>query len=375
MTMLFSPLTFRGHTLPNRAVVSPMCQYSARHGLANEWHLVHLGRFALGGFGTVMVEATAVAPEGRITYGCLGLWEDAQIAPLRRIVDFLHAQGATAALQIAHAGRKASGPLPWRGTFNETEAEKRTLAFEEWTPVAPSAVAHNSCYKVPRALDEDGLARIRQSFVATARRAEQAGFDVLELHSAHGYLLHEFLSPVSNQRRDRYGGSRENRMRFPLEVAEAVRRAWGPEKPLWARISTQDWIADGWQVEDSIVYASALKERGIDLIDCSSGGFDQSAHKLAAHYQVPFAKAVRDGAGLPTMAVGLITDPKAAERVLAAGEADLVALGRGALEDPNWVHHARHVLEPGDSSYTGWPQQMGYAIRNKDRVIPRPASA
>ncbi len=371
MTSIFSPLTMRGLALPNRCVVSPMCQYSAKHGFANDWHLVHLGRFALGGFGTVMVEATAVAPEGRITYGCLGLWEDAQIAPLARIVDFLHGQGAVAAIQIAHAGRKASAPVPWRGAFTETEAEKRALAFEEWTPVAPSALAHNAAYKTPQALDGDGLSRIRESFAATARRARAAGFDVLELHSAHGYLLHEFLSPVSNRRQDRYGGSLENRMRFPLEVAAAVKEAWGNDKPLWTRISAQDWIADGWQVADSIAYGRELKALGVDLIDCSSGGFDQSALKLEAHYQVPFAAAIRKGAGLPTMAVGLISDPDAAAKVLETGEADLIALGRGALEDPNWVLHARHMLEPGDQAYAHWPQQEGYAIRNKDRIVPR----
>ena len=371
MSILFSPLTSRGLELPNRAVVSPMCQYSAKHGLANDWHLVHLGRFALGGFGTVMVEATAVAPEGRITYGCLGLWEDGQIAPLRRIVDFLHGHGARAAIQIAHAGRKASAPVPWRGAFTETEAEKRALAFEEWTPVAPSAIAHNSSYRVPKALDEEGLASLRDAFAATARRARAAGFDVLELHSAHGYLLHEFLSPVSNRREDRYGGSLENRMRFPLEVAAATKSAWGNDRPLWARISAKDWIDDGWQVEDSIAYGRALKAQGVDLIDCSSGGFDTSALKLAAHYQVPFAAAIRKEVGLPTMAVGLINDPRAAERVLEAGEADLIALGRGALEDPNWPLHARHVLDAGDQAYAYWPRQAGYAIRNKDRVIPR----
>jgi 2,4-dienoyl-CoA reductase-like NADH-dependent reductase (Old Yellow Enzyme family) len=372
MSKLFSTLKVRGLTLKNRAVVSPMCQYSAKHGLANDWHFVHLGRFAQGGFGLVFVEATAVEPEGRITYGDMGLWDDKQIAPLQRIVKFLHDQGSAAAIQLAHAGRKASSTIPWRGKFDETEAEKKALAFEEWTPVGPSALPHNASYKIPEALDEAGLARVKAGFVAAAQRAAAAGFDVAEVHSAHGYLLHEFLSPVSNNRTDAYGGTRENRMRFPLEVVATVRKAWPDDKPLFVRISTQDWIEGGWQVDDSIAYAEKLKALGADVIDCSSGGFDTSVVKSAALYQVPFAKAVKEMAKVPTMSVGLISTAQEAEGILERGEADLIALGRMALEDPNWAHHARHVLEGGDESYGQWPQQMGYAIRNKDLVIGRP---
>lgn len=371
MSILFSPLTIRGLTLKNRAVVSPLCQYSSKHGFANDWHLVHLGRFALGGFGLVFVEATAIEPEGRISYADLGLWDDRQIEPLRRIVDFLHAHGAKAAIQLAHAGRKASSTIPWRGKFDETEEEKKTLAFTEWTPVGPSPVPHNETFKMPTALDQAGLDRVRSGFAAATIRALKAGFDTVEIHSAHGYLLHEFLSPISNMRTDRYGGSLENRMRFPLEAAAAVRAAWPDDKPLFARISAQDWITNGWQVEDSIAYAKALKETGVDVIDCSSGGFDGSAIKASPLYQVPFATAVRSMADIATMSVGLITQPAEAEDILRRGDADLVAIGRMALDDPNWAVHARHVVGSGDESYSGWPAQAGYAVRNKDRVIGR----
>jgi 2,4-dienoyl-CoA reductase-like NADH-dependent reductase (Old Yellow Enzyme family) len=369
MSLLAAPFSIRDLTLKNRAIVAPMCQYSARHGFVNDWHLVHLGRFALGGFSLVIVEATGVTPEGRITYACPGLWDDAQIAPLRRIVDFLHANGAAAGIQLAHAGRKASTPLPWRGSFNETDAEKFALAFEDWTPVAPSAERHAASYKLPEALDAAGLARLRDAFAAAAGRAEAAGFDVIELHSAHGYLLNQFLSPVANRRTDAYGGSRENRMRFPLEVAAAIRGVWPAQKPLFARISASDWIEGGWTVEDSIVYARELKARGVDLIHCSSGGFDGAKPQVASLYQVPFSAAVRRGAEMPTAAVGLITTAREAESILAAGDADLIALARQALEDPNWALHAQHELDGGDAVYAGWPQQAGYAIRNKDRAL------
>jgi 2,4-dienoyl-CoA reductase-like NADH-dependent reductase (Old Yellow Enzyme family) len=368
MTTLFTPVTYRGLTLKNRVIVAPMCQYSAQHGFANDWHLVHLGRFAMGGFSLVIAEATAVTPEGRITYADLGLWEDAQIAPLRRIVDFLHAHGAAAGIQLAHAGRKASSPLPWRGSFTETEAEKKALAFEAWTPVAPSAERHMPSYTLPDALDEAGMARIREGWASAAMRAEAAGFDMIELHSAHGYLLNQFLSPVANKRADAYGGSLENRMRFPLSVARAVREAWPASKPLFARISVTDWIEGGVTVEESVIYAKELKAIGYDLIHCSSSGFDGAKIPLAPLYQVPLAEAVRKGAGISTAAVGLITKPLEAEQILASGQADVIALARQALDDPNWPLHAHRDLVGGDG-YGQWPPQAGYAIRNKDRAL------
>ncbi|MDR3471538.1 MAG: NADH:flavin oxidoreductase/NADH oxidase [Devosia sp.] len=372
MSQLFSPFTLRGVAFKNRTVIAPMCQYSAQHGFANDWHLVHLGRFALGGFGLVIIEATGVVPEGRISYGDLGLWEDAQIGPLQRIVDFLHTQGAKAGIQLGHAGRKASTPIMWREGFNETDAEKLEFAYEDWTPVAPSALRHtetNPDYKLPIALDRVGMDRVRDGFADATRRANEAGFDVVEIHGAHGYLLDQFLSPLANRRTDEYGGSRENRMRFPLEVIEAVRAAWPADKPLFLRISTSDNHPEGWQVEDSIVFAEEAKARGVDLIHCSSGGFEGGSIKFGPLYQVPFSRAVREGAGIPTAAVGLITEPQDAESIIANGDADLVALARGALEDPNWAVHARHVLGGTDNPYSYWPKQAANRVRDKDRSL------
>lgn len=370
MSMLFSPLTIRGLTLRNRTVVSPMCQYSCRHGLANDWHLVHLGRFALGGFGLVIVEATGVLAEGRISYGDMGLWEDAQIDPLRRVVDFLHTQHTAAGIQLAHAGRKASTPIAWRHGFDETEAEKAEFAFESWRPFGPSPVAHGASppYQTPIEMDEAAIDRTVRAFADAARRADAAGFDMIEIHGAHGYLISEFLSPIANKRTDGYGGSRENRMRFAIEVAEAVRTVWPADKPLFMRLSTTDGSPDGWGVEDSIALAGRLKAVGVDAIDCSSGGFDGYGLTPEANYQVPLSRAVR-ASGIPTVAVGLISDPAAAERILAGGEADLIALARGALEDPNWPIHARHALEGGGDAYDLWPIQARDRIRAKDRAL------
>ena len=374
MSQLFSPIAFRDLTLSNRLVVAPMCQYSARGGLANDYHLAHLGRFALGGFGTVIVEATAVVPEGRITYADLGLWSDEHIAPLARIVDLLHAQGTVAGIQLAHAGRKAASPIPWRKGFDETEDEKPRVSFEDWLPVGPSAVSHapdSPDYKVPHALTAPEMDALRDAFAAAARRAETAGFDLVEVHSAHGYLLHQFLSPVANRREDEFGGSLENRMRFPLSVARAVREAWPAGKPMFVRISAQDGIAGGWSLEDSVAYARALRDLGADLIHCSSGGFAGGQFATGPSYQVPYARRVREGAGLPTMAVGLVTAAEEAEAVLREGSADLVALGRAALDDPNWPLHARHALGAGDDPYAQWPLPSGYAVRNMDRSLAR----
>ena len=268
MSQLFSPLALRDLTLRNRTVVAPMCQYSAQHGLANDWHFVHLGRFAIGGFGLVILEATGVLPEARISYGDLGLWDDGQIAPLKHIVDFLHAQGSAAGIQLAHAGRKASTPIAWRRGFDETEEEKSEFAFESWTPVAPSAIIHSEKqpgYTTPRAMTEDDIRHTIKAFADAAKRADAAGFDVVEIHAAHGYLINQFLSPVANKRTDAYGGSRENRMRFALEVTDAVRAVWPETKPLFVRISTTDGIPDGWHVEDSQALAVELKARGVDV--------------------------------------------------------------------------------------------------------------
>jgi 2,4-dienoyl-CoA reductase-like NADH-dependent reductase (Old Yellow Enzyme family) len=369
MSLLFSPLTLRELTLRNRTVVSPMCQYSSRHGFANDWHYVHLGRFALGGFGLVIVEATGVTPDGRISYGDLGLWSDEHILPLSDIVDFLHHHGAAAGIQLAHAGRKASTPIGWRNGFDERESEKADLAFESWTPIAPSPEIHSTKqpgYSVPREMTEADIKATVEAFAAAARRADQAGFDVVELHGAHGYLINQFLSPLANHRTDSYGGSRENRMRFGLEVAAATRAAWPSHKPLFMRISVTDAAAGGWQVEDSVVFAKELAKLGVDLIDCSSGGFDGYGLKPQPNYQVPLAQAVRE-AGVKTSAVGLIGDPHDAEAILERGDAELVLFARGALEDPNWPIHAHHILD--GAQYDLWPKQARERIRAKDRAL------
>ena len=370
MSKLMSPITLRDLTLRNRTVVAPMCQYSAKDGFANDWHFVHLGRFAIGGFGLVVLEATGVLPEARISYGDLGLWKDEQIAPLARIVDFLHSQGAAAGIQLAHAGRKASTPVSWRTAKDlATEEQREAAGYEHWLPVAPSPESHDpkdDNFQVPASLDKEGIQRVIDGFVAATKRAEIAGFDTVEIHAAHGYLLNQFLSPLSNHRTDEYGGSRENRMRLVLEATDAVRAVWPATKPLLVRISVSDNAQDGWQVEDSIALAKELKARGVDAIDCSSGGFAQGHITSAAAYQVPFAAAVKSGAGIPTMAVGLLGDVAAAETILENGEADFIALARGALNDPNWPVHAGREL--GSKDYTLWPVQTR-RVAGHDQVL------
>ena len=376
MSQLFTPLTLRDLPLKNRLVVAPMCQYSARHGFANDWHFAHLGRFAIGGFGLVTVEATAVSPEGRISYADTGLWSDDQIEPFRRIVDFLHAQGSAAGMQLAHAGRKASSPVPFRP--NPTDAEKVATAYEDWQPIAPSAIIHSEKlpgYKVPREMTLDDIRRFKQSFIEAIYRSEKAGFDVIEIHAAHGYLINEFLSPLANRREDDYGGSRENRMRLLLELTQEARAAWPAGKPLFVRISGSDNHPDGWTADDSVVLARELKALGVDAVHVSSGGFDGAAFSPKALYQLPLSTKVRNEAGIATVAVGLITTAQEAEAIIANGDADLVALARAALDDPNWPVHARHALENDEAAYAGWPLQAGYAIRNKDRALKERAFA
>jgi 2,4-dienoyl-CoA reductase-like NADH-dependent reductase (Old Yellow Enzyme family) len=370
MSQLFSPFTVRDVTLRNRIVVAPMCQYSARHGVANDWHFAHLARFAIGGFGLVVTEATAVSPEGRISYGDTGLWNDEQVEPFRRIVDFLHSQGTAAGIQLAHAGRKASSPVPFRP--DPTDEEKAAIAFEDWQTIAPSPIIHSERapgYKVPREMTVEDIRRFKQCFVEAVYRAEKAGFDLIEIHAAHGYLLNQFLSPLANKRTDDYGGSLENRMRLLLELAEMVRAAWPATKPLFVRISGSDNHPDGWSAEDSVVLANRLKALGVDGMHVSSGGFDGAAFNPVPLYQVPLSTKVRAESGLPTVAVGLITRPEEAETIISNGDADLVALARAALDDPNWPLHARLALEPGQEAYAAWPLQAGYAIRNMDRSL------
>jgi 2,4-dienoyl-CoA reductase-like NADH-dependent reductase (Old Yellow Enzyme family) len=372
MSHLLSPFQIKSLSLKNRTVVAPMCQYMAVEGVANDWHFAHLARFGIGGFGLVIVEATAVEDIGRITYGCLGLWNDEQTAPLKRIVDFLHSQGAAAGIQLAHAGRKAASLIPWRNGVAEREDEKEAVGYADWQPVAPSAIIHSETmpgYKLPHGLTVAEIADLTEAFVASARRAEVAGFDVIEIHAAHGYLLNQFLSPIANKRDDLYGGSLENRMRFPLEVIAAVRAVWPAEKPLLVRMSVTDGIEDGWTTEDSIAFAREAKRLGVNAIDCSSGGFDGAKIKPAAGYQVPLSEAVRSGADVPTIAVGLLGDVHEAETILADGKADLIALARAALDDPQWPLHAANVLGADENVYALWPKAAGYAVRNRDRAL------
>jgi len=351
---LFSPLTVRSVTLRNRIGVSPMCQYSATDGLANDWHFVHLGSRAVGGAGLVIVEATGVAPEGRITPGCLGLWSDKHIEPLARIAAFIKSHGAVAGIQIAHAGRKASAALPWNGGAH--------LSAEQggWEPIAPSAIPFGgNLTKVPRAMTEADILRVQNDFVATAKRALTAGFEWLELHAAHGYLFNSFLSPLSNHRTDKYGGSFENHTRFLLETTRAVRRVWPDHLPLAVRISAIDWKEGGWDIESSIALAKLLKAEGVDLVDCSSGGVVPDAKiTVVPGYQVPFANAIRQGAQIPTAAVGFITEAKQADDIIRSGKADVVLLARQFLLDAYWPVHAAkalgHKLPPPNQYARAW---------------------
>lgn len=337
---LFTPIRFRDLELANRIMISPMCQYSATDGSATDWHLIHVGHLALGGAGLLCVEATAVEPEGRITPGCLGLYSDANEAALDRVVRAIRARSPIKlAIQIGHAGRKASSEVPWRG------GQLIPADRGGWQPVAPSALPQLPDEAAPVALDLRGIERITAAFVASAHRAARLGFDALELHAAHGYLLHEFLSPLSNRRDDAYGGGLENRMRLPLEVFDAVRAAWPADRPLGVRVSATDWVEGGWDVDQCLVLARELARRGCDWIDCSSGGVSpQQKIPLGPGYQVPFSKRIRAETGIKTIAVGLITEPQQAESIVAGGEADMVALARAILYDPRWAWHAAATL-------------------------------
>jgi 2,4-dienoyl-CoA reductase-like NADH-dependent reductase (Old Yellow Enzyme family) len=341
---LFEPLTLKGVTLRNRIGVSPMCMYSCEDGMANDWHLVHLGSRAVGGAGLVIVEATAVEPRGRITPWDMGIWNDAQAEALARIARFLKAYGAVPGIQIAHAGRKASSSRPWEGD--------RYLGEHEggWPVVGPSPVPYGPNRPEPIPLDADGIREVVAAFARAAERARDAGFEWLEVHGAHGYLIHSFYSPVSNRRTDAYGGSFAGRVRFALEVVEAVRRVWPEDRVLAVRLSCTDWVDGGWTGEDSVALARRLKEAGVDLVDCSSGGIVPDARVPAgAGYQVPFAEAVRRGADIPTAAVGLITDPMQADEVIRNGRADLVLLAREFLREPYWPLKAARALRKADA--------------------------
>lgn len=361
--LVFQPRSFRGVTLPNRIVLSPMAMYVAEEGELNDFHLAHYSKFAMGGAGLVTVEQTAVSRRGRITNGCLGLWCESQVPAFRRLTDLIHSFGSKAAIQINHGGRKASAQRAWQGNGALTE-EDLARGEELWQPEGPSDQPFAEGWPVPEAMSLERISALRQEFVATALMAQQAGFDIVELHMAHGYLLQSFLTPLANKRTDAYGGSLENRMRLPLEIARDVRAALPPEMPIFARISATDWIEGGWTLEDSIVLAGRLKDIGIDLVDCSSGGnllrgATNSNLARGPLYQVPFAKEIRRQVGIPTMAVGMIRTGAEAEQVLRDGHADLVAIGRQMLFNPFWVQH--YAQEIGvDPAFSRWPEPYGW---------------
>lgn len=346
---IFRPITFRSVTARNRIMVSPMCQYSATEGVPDDWHLQHLGCRAVGGAGIVFTEMTNVEARGRISPGCLGLWNDVQRDAFARIVRFVKGQGAVSGIQLAHAGRKASTAAPWDG------GKPLAPGNGGWPIVAPSPIAFGEGYAVPQEMDDKAIAGTVALFAASARRAREAGFDVIELHGAHGYLISTFLSPVTNRRTDRYGGSFENRIRFLLEVVDAVRSEWPDEKPLFVRISSTDWMEGGWDLESSVRLAQVLKNGGkVDLIDCSSGNVDpRQKISVFPGYQVPFAAALRSRAGIATGALGLISSAEMAEQIIASGQADIVVMARAFLNDPYWPMHAAKALR----AKFPWPKQ------------------
>jgi 2,4-dienoyl-CoA reductase-like NADH-dependent reductase (Old Yellow Enzyme family) len=356
---LLSPLAIRGVTLRNRIVMSPMCQYSADDGLANDWHLVHLGSRAAGGVGLVMVEATAVTAQGRITPKDMGIWGEQHVEPLARIARFVQSQGAVPGIQLAHAGRKASCEAPWLGGARLTTPEAGG-----WTVVGPSAIPFNDGDPLPVELDESGISDVVSAFEDAVQRALRAGFRLIEVHAAHGYLLHEFLSPLSNHRKDQYGGSLENRMRLPLRVCERVRALVPAELPVFVRISATDWVEGGWDLDQSVILAQRLRESGIDLIDVSSGALTPKARiPVAKGYQVPLARRIRCEARIMTGAVGLITEPEYANEIITGGDADLVFIARELLREPYWALKAQTAL--GEEA--AWPLAYGYAVKRRAR--------
>jgi 2,4-dienoyl-CoA reductase-like NADH-dependent reductase (Old Yellow Enzyme family) len=358
MSLLFSPLRIKNIEFKNRIVVSPMCQYSAEDGFANDWHLVHLGSRAVGGASLIISEAASVSPEGRISPGDVGIWKDEHISMLKRITSFIHDNGSVAGIQLAHAGRKASFNAPWK--------EPKQLTAEEggWQTVAPSAIPFNETDLIPEAMSIEGIEKVKADFKAATARAVAAGFKVLELHGAHGYLIHQFLSPLSNQRTDNYGGSFENRTRFLLELLAVVQEEWPAENPLFIRISATDWAEGGWTEEESVKLSAIVKNRGVDLIDVSSGGLaKQQQIPLSPGYQVQFAESIKKATGILTGAVGLITDAQQAEEILLSGQADLVLLAREFLRDPYFPLTASTEID-GDLK---WPVQYERAKPRKPR--------
>ena len=372
MSKLMSPYTLRDVTFRNRIAVSPMSQYRAQNGHANDWHMVHLGRFAIGGAGLVYAEATAVENDGRRTHGDLGLWNDAHVETLAPVARFLEAEGAVAGIQLSHAGRKASERRPWHGE-TPVNAEDEALRDEApWQAEAPSPVPYADGWPSPTKMSEQDIARVIDAFGHAARRANAAGFRVIEIYAAHGFLVHQFLSPISNRRQDRWGGSAENRLRFAVEVARSVRKHWPENLPLVFRLSATDWLNEGLEVEDTIEIARALRDAGVDMIDCSSGGISGKERprrmSITQGFQAPFAAKVRAAADIPTMAVGFLWSPEFCESLIATGQADMIALARELLDDPNWSLHAAAQLGQ-DHEFAKWPIESGWWLQKRARLL------
>ena len=374
MAVLFSPFTLRDVTFKNRIAVSPMSQYRAVDGQANDWHRVHLGRFALGGAGLVYAEATAVEAEGRRTHGDLGLWTDAQIDGLRPIADFISQEGSVPGVQLGHAGRKASERRPWHGETPVDDEDVAERGEAPWQAIAPSPLPYAEGWPEPVEVSEDDIARVIDAFGAAAKRAKEAGFKIIEIYAAHGFLVHQFLSPISNKRSDKWGGSAENRRRFALEVARSVRANWPEAYPLAFRLSATDWLDGGLDVEDTVETARALKGEGVDMIDCSTGGIGgkQRPHrmKIEQGFQVPFAAEIREKADIATMAVGFLWDAKHCEELLVAENADMIALAREILDDPNWPLHAAQELS-ADEGHAMWPVESGWWLMKRERLLSK----
>jgi len=374
MAALFTPFSLRGITFKNRISVSPMSQYRSVDGFANDWHNVHLGRFALGGAGLVYVEATAVEADGRRTAGDLGLWHDNQVAKLQSLASFLTNEGAVPAIQLSHAGRKASERRPWDG---ETPIDQEDIAVRNehpWIAIGPSAIPYADGWPMPIEMTVNDIHRVIASFGKAAQRAFQAGFKMIEVYAAHGFLVHQFLSPISNKRNDEWGGNLTNRMRFAIEVAKSIRKNWPEEFPLAFRLSATDWLEGGIELEDTIEVAKALKQAGVDLIDCSSGGISGKERPqrmvIEQGFQVPFAEQIKAEANVSTMAVGFLWEPKFCEELVANQRVDMISLARELLDDPNWVLHAAAKLQR-DENYQLWPIESGWWLMKRQRLIDK----
>ncbi len=374
LSSLFSPFKLRGITFKNRIAVSPMSQYRSREGYANDWHLVHLGRFAMGGAGLVYAEATAVEKDGRRTHGDLGLWDDAHVDALKPVAAFIDREGAVPGIQIGHAGRKASERRPWHG---ETPVDLEDVSERHeapWQAIAPSSLPYADGWPLPAEMSEEDIQRVIRSFGQAARRAGDAGFRILEVYAAHGFLVHQFLSPISNRREDRWGGSPENRRRFAIEVARSIRANWPEEFPLAFRLSATDWLDGGIEVEETVETAKALKSHGVDMIDCSSGGIGGKERPrrmvIEEGFQTPFAEEVRKTAGIATMAVGFLWGGKACEDIVSCGKADMIALARELLDDPNWPLHVAEELGLDEGNQM-WPMESGWWLMKRDRLLKK----